>query len=106
MKLLSRLVVLALLLVVLASGAALWWLTKPLALASDRVELSVEQGTPPREVAQAWVAAGVKTDPLLLYAWFRFSGEARRIRAGSYEIGAGTTPRLLLDKMVRGAETL
>ena len=84
---------LALLLVVLAAGAALWWLTRPLPLAAERVELSIEPGTLPRDVALAWVAAGVKTEPLLLYAWFRFSGQAQRIRAGSYEIGTGATPR-------------
>jgi peptidoglycan lytic transglycosylase G len=106
LKFLSRLLVLALLLVVLGAGAALWWLTKPLPLAAERVELSIEPGTLPRDVALAWVAAGVKTEPLLLYAWFRFSGQAQRIRAGSYEIGAGTTPRALLDKMVRGEEVL
>jgi UPF0755 protein len=41
-----------------------------------------------------------------LYAWFRFSGEARRIRAGSYEIERGTTPRGLLQRLVQGDETL
>ena len=50
--------------------------------------------------------AGVRPSPLLLYEWFRWSGQARQIRAGSYEIGAGTTPIGLLDKMVRGDETL
>src|SRR5437867_129063 len=106
LKFLQRLLVLTLVLVVAAGAAALWWLTRPLPLAAERVELSIEPGTPPRDVALAWVAAGVKTDPLLLYAWFRFSGQARRIRAGSYEIGTGTTPSDLLDKMVRGEETL
>jgi UPF0755 protein len=57
-------------------------------------------------VAQAWVDAGVQTSPRLLYAWFRGSGRSRRIRAGSYEIEAGTTPRRLLDKMVQGEEAL
>ena len=33
-----------------------------------------------------------RRQPLLLYEWFRWSGQARQIRAGSYEIGAGTTP--------------
>jgi UPF0755 protein len=42
----------------------------------------------------------------LLYQWFRWSGQARRIRAGSYEVEAGITPRLLLAKMVQGDETL
>jgi UPF0755 protein len=48
----------------------------------------------------------VQTDADWLYAWFRWSGEARRIRAGSYEIDTGATPRSLLDKMVQGDEAL
>jgi UPF0755 protein len=48
----------------------------------------------------------VQVHPELLYQWFRWSGQARRIRAGSYEVEAGITPRLLLAKMVQGDETL
>jgi UPF0755 protein len=96
--------------VVLAAGAVAatvwWWLDQPLALSAPTAELSIEAGTTPKEVAQAWVNAGVQSSPTWLYAWFRFSGQARRIRAGSYEIDAGTSPRNLLDKMVQGAETL
>jgi len=87
-------------------GAAAWWLQQPLPLASPTVELSIAPATPPREIAAGWVAAGVQTPPWLLYEWFRWSGEARRIRAGSYEIERGATPRDLLRKMVRGDETL
>ena len=95
--------------VLVAAGAAAggaWWLNQPLDLATESVEVSVESGTPPREVAQAWVEAGVETSPRMLYEWFRWSGQSRKIRAGSYEIGTGTTPRALLRKMVRGDETL
>ncbi len=89
--------------VALAAGIA-WWLQRPLPLAAATVELSIEAGSSPRDVAQAWVTAGVQTSPRLLYEWFRWSGQARRIRAGSYEIEAGTTPRQLLAKMVQGDE--
>lgn len=106
MKLLRRLVVIALIAVLGAAGLAWWWVSRPMPLATPAVELSIEPGASPRDVAQAWVAAGVRVPPTLLYQWFRWSGQARRIRAGSYEIGAGTTPRQLLDKMVRGDETL
>ena len=93
--------------VVIALGAAAaWWLDRPLALAKDRVELSIDPGAKPREIAGAWVAAGVQTPPWLLYEWFRWSGQARRIRAGSYEIDRDVTPRKLLQKMVLGDETL
>ncbi len=95
------------LLLLLAFGAAAtvrWWLQQPLPLAAPTVELSVESGTAPREIAQGWVDAGVRVDPRLLYEWFRWSGQARRIRAGSYEIESGATPQDLLRKMVRGDE--
>jgi len=88
------------------AATAWWWLDRPLALAGASAELSIESGASPREVAQAWVDAGVQTSPRLLYQWFRLSGQARRIRAGSYEIDVGATPRSLLAKMVQGDETL
>ena len=90
----------------LMAGAAWWWLERPLPLAKPEIERSIEPGMNPREVAQAWTGAGVQAPPWLLYEWFRWSGQARKIRAGSYGIETGTTPRQLLDKMVRGDELL
>ena len=102
--LLIALIALAALVAGVSSAAA--WLVRPLLLSGETAEVSIEPGRTPREIADAWVRAGVQTSPLLLYEWFRWSGRARQIRAGSYEIGAGTTPIRLLDKMVRGDETL
>ena len=106
MKAFRALLVTLLIALAAAAGLAAWWLNLPLSLAADPVELSVELGQSPREIAQAWAKAGVQTSPLLLYEWFRWSGDARKIRAGSYEINPGTTPRGLLSKMVRGDESL
>jgi UPF0755 protein len=90
-----------------AAFAVAWaWLDKPLQLAAPTAELSIENGSTPRDIAQAWVDAGVQTDPRFLYAWFRWSGQAKRIRAGSYEISANTSPRQLLAKLVQGSEAL
>jgi UPF0755 protein len=105
-RFLIRLLAVLLLLAALAGGVVLWWLERPLVLQTPTVELSIEPGTPPRDVAAAWVKAGVRTDPDWLYAWFRYSGDARRIRAGSYEIEQGTTPRSLLQRLVQGDATL
>ena len=89
---------------VATAGGVLYWLERPLALAAAHAELSVEPGTSPRDIAQGWVDAGVRAPPRVLYEWFRWSGQAKKIRAGSYEIGPGTTPIELLRKMVRGDE--
>jgi UPF0755 protein len=91
--------------VVLGAGAAgLWWVQHPLKLPAPTVDLSVEPGTTPRGVAHAVVDAGVDVPWQLLYGWFRFSGQDRQIRAGSYELERGVTPRLLLNMLVRGEE--
>ena len=92
--------------ITLATAAfVVWsWLHRPLTLAADTVEVSVEPGMAPREIAQAWVKAGVDTEPLWLYEWFRWSGHARKIRAGSYEAQRGASPASLLGMMVRGDE--
>ena len=98
---------LIILLLLAAAGTAAWvwrWLDQPLPLASSTVELSIEPGVNPREVANAWVRAGVQVPPRMLYEWFRWSGDARRIRAGSYVVGPEVSPRQLLAKMVQGDE--
>ena len=89
----------------LGAGAwGLWWVNQPLQLPAPSVDLSVEPGTTPRGIAQAVADTGTRVDPQLLYAWFRFSGQDRQMRAGSYELERGVTPRGLLDVLVRGEE--
>ncbi len=90
----------------LLGGSAAWWLNQDLRLSGETVDLSIEPGTPVRAVAQLVGDAGVDVNPTLLYWWFRLSGQARLIRAGSYEIEAGASPRSLLQKLVRGEEAL
>ncbi|MDQ3272664.1 MAG: endolytic transglycosylase MltG [Pseudomonadota bacterium] len=94
----------------LAFGAVGWWLYQPLSLqpktGSTVVDLEIEPGTPAQRVADTVAASGVVVEPILLHAWFRLSGQARQIKAGSYEITPGTTPRSLLNMLVRGEESL
>ena len=93
-------------LALLLGGGAVWWVNQSLRLSGETVDLSIEPGTPVRAVAQLVSEAGVDVDPTLLYWWFRLSGQARLIRAGSYEIEADASPRSLLQKLVRGEEAL
>jgi UPF0755 protein len=106
MRWLLRLLLLGMLCTGVAAGGAWWWLQQPLPLATPTVEVSIEPGQSPRRVAELWVEAGVQAPPRALFEWFRWSGRSKLIRAGSYVVQSGVTPRELLDKMVRGSEIM
>ena len=105
-RLLVRLFAVSGLVAVAALAIGWWWVHHPLALKAPAVDLSVEPGTRPRGVAQAVFAAGVDVSPELLFLWFRLSGQSRQIKAGSYELTPGISPRTLLSKLTRGEESL
>ncbi len=93
-------------LTLLVGGGAHLWVNHPFDLSTPTVDLSIEPGNSGRDVADAVAAAGVPVNATLLYAWFRLSGQSRLMRAGSYELDRTTTPRNLLQKLVRGEEAL
>ena len=106
----TRVLVFALMLVALAVGGAAWWLHKPMRLnlpeGSQVLDLEIEPGTRAAQVAETVVASGADVNVMLLQLWFRASGQARQIKAGSYEITPGATPRSLLRMVVRGDQAL
>ena len=106
----TRLLGLVFVTAVLAAGGAWWWLNEPLVLnlpqGAQVLDLEVEPGTTANTVAGVVTASGVALPVPLLQAWFRLSGQARQIKAGSYEITPGTTPRSLLSMLVRGDQAL
>ena len=110
MRIFTRLLIFALLLTALAVGAAVWWLHDPMRLnlpaGSQVLDLEIDPGTRAAQVAEAVIASGADVNVQLLQLWFRLSGKARQIKAGSYEIVPGTTPRSLLSMVVRGDQTL
>lgn len=104
-----RLIRLALLLLLPILGAfafAAWWLHTPLTLNADKIQVVIAPGASAREIAQALSKGGVESSALLLSQWFRWSGQGRKIRAGSYEIDRSFTPIVLLSTLVRGEQTL
>lgn len=80
------------------------WINAPVTLSSEKVEIEVERGASARTVVNNLVTAGVQTNPELLYQYFRWSGQAQQIRAGSYEFQTGDSPYTILQKLVQGAE--
>ena len=106
----TRILVLVFVACLAVFGTALWWLHEPIPLklqpGAQALDLEIEPGTRGHTVAEVVVASGADVPVLFLQAWFRLSGQARQIKAGSYEIVPGTTPRRLLSMLVRGEEAL
>jgi UPF0755 protein len=109
-RFITSFLILVFLLTLLAFGGGLWWLQEPMRLklqpGAQVADLEIEPGTRADAVAEVVVASGAQVPTPLLQLWFRISGQARQIKAGSYEIAPGTTPRKLLSMLVRGEEAL
>jgi UPF0755 protein len=97
------------LLLVLAA-AALGWLawksyTEPLRVPGTSIAFEVRPGSTLSAVARDLGTAGVLPYPIALVALARMRGADRNIKAGSYEIDAGTTLPRLLAKLTQGDVT-
>ena len=86
------------------------WLQSPLALrlraGEETLLVVVKPQSSARQIARDVTQAGVQTPPWLLEAWFRISGQGRKIQAGTYELALGSTPRSLLHKLVTGDQAV
>ena len=106
LRLLQRIIGLILIMTLLAGAAGAWWVLRELPLKTPVVDVSIEPQTTVRGIAQSLVDAGVDVNATVLYAFFRVSGESRKLRAGSYELSRGNTALDLLRKLSRGEESL
>jgi UPF0755 protein len=90
------------------AAAAWWWINQPMALPQGAaiVDLRIAPKSSARSIANAVAASGVQVNPVLLFLYFRLSGDAKTLRAGSYEIATGTSPQNLADKLTRGDQAL
>jgi len=93
--------------IVLATGvAAWWWVTRaPLPLPQAPFAFSVRSGATLRTVAHGLTAAGVLRADWTLVLLSRLGGVDRSIKAGNYELAAGTTLAGLLAKLTQGDAT-
>lgn len=88
-----------------AVGAAYTWMHRPMTLSSDKIDFVVDPGSSPRTVARALNAAGVPMwEPG--FVWMaRLSERDKLMKAGGYQALNGDTPWLLLERLARGDMT-
>jgi UPF0755 protein len=88
---------------ILAGAGWLWWFAhEPLRLAAPAVEFTIPPGSSLRAASRTVARAGVEMPPLAFEAVARAAANPGDIKAGTYEITAGTTPLDLLGKLTRG----
>jgi UPF0755 protein len=94
------------LLACIAAALAYWWTTMhALPLPRDPYNFTVRSGATLRAVAHDLTAAGVLPAEWPLVGLGRWSGVDRAIKAGNYEVAAGTTLAGLLAKLTQGDVT-
>ena len=79
-----------------------WFISTPLVLATAPLDVSIDSGSSLRSVSKQLADAGVRFAPWQFTLLARIKGQATGIKAGSYEIEAGTTPLRLLLQLTRG----
>jgi UPF0755 protein len=88
---------------ILFGGAVYYWAGQPiLDESSPSMEFSIKPGSGVRGAARQIAEAGIPVQPWLLELVARVSGKSSRIKAGTYEVEAGTTPTRLVEQLVRG----
>ncbi len=109
----TRLLGIMLLVMALAAGGLWWWAGQPLNLPplaqdDDSVDLAIPPGSSAGSVSKAITKAtgGGGAQEQLINLWLRASGKAGDLKAGSYEIVSGDTPRSLIDKIASGKQSL
>jgi len=102
MALIKKLLVTGVIVSVAAASGFAWWTKQALPVPGAPIEFTINPGSGVAASAQQMAAAGVPVNPTLFALLARLTGDAGRIKAGSYELKPGATPRSLLTQLVRG----
>jgi len=92
-------------LAVVIGGAFVWYATDELATGPLPLQFDLRPGSSLRAAAQMMERAGVLHEPGRFVLMVRLLGEAKNIKAGSYEVSEPITPYRLLQKIVQGEVT-
>ncbi|OIJ41466.1 endolytic transglycosylase MltG [Massilia timonae] len=102
MAFIKKLLVTGVVVTLAAAGGFSWWAKHSLTTSGEPIEFTINPGSGVAASAQQMVAAGVPINPTMFVLLARLTGDAARIKAGSYELKPNTSPRGLLTQLVRG----
>jgi UPF0755 protein len=104
-RLLIKILLAILLLLAVAAGGLLWWAGRPLPLSSSPLDFRISSGSSLRSAITQMREAGIDVNPTLLALLARLNRSDTAIKAGSYAVSQGITPRRLLNKLLKGKVT-
>lgn len=102
MRLIKKLIYLAILCAIVGMAAFTFWAKNPILASGQPIPFTVEPGSGVGLASQQIAKAGVPVQPFLFSMLARVTQNAGKIKAGTYELKPGTTPRQLVDQLVRG----
>ncbi|WP_296949642.1 endolytic transglycosylase MltG [uncultured Massilia sp.] len=102
MALIKKLIVTGAIVSVAAVAGFQWWASRPITTEGPAIPFAIASGSGVGSAAQQMVSAGVPVNPFLFGMLARVTGQAGRLKAGSYELDPSTSPQRLLSKLVRG----
>lgn len=105
MRLLFKILLVIALLLAATLGGTWWWAAQPIALRQSPLDFRVEPGSTLRAAIAQMREAGIDVNGGLLALLARLGRSDTAIKAGSYAVTEGVTPRQLLDKLLKGKVT-
>jgi len=102
MAFIKKLLVTGVIVSIAAVAGFSYWAKQPLTTEGKAIEFTIDAGSSVGVAAHQMARAGVPVNPQLFNILARVTGEAGRIKAGSYELKPNTSPRRLLSQLVRG----
>lgn len=102
MSFLKKLLLICIVFGLLAGAGLYFWANQPIQSGAQSVPYTIQPGSHLRNTADQIVDAGIPVNPVLLTLLARITGQAGKIKAGSYELRPGATPNTLIRQMVRG----
>ncbi len=102
MGFIKKLIITSVIVSVGAVASFAWWAKQPITDQESVIPFTVLPGSSVGVASQQIAAAGVPVNPFLFSLLARVTQKASRIKAGSYELKPGTSPRRLVEQLVRG----
>ncbi len=102
MRSIKKLIILAILFAIACGAWFMVWAGQPITSGGDPIEFAITPGSGVGAASQQIAKAGVPISPLMFSMLARVTRNDSKIKAGTYELKPGTTPRALVSQLVRG----